>query len=174
MGGVEDGVGDYEARDRCTADDVRVDDFVYIFGLDASIPDCFGVDHYGWSEFTLVEAAGFIGADVFYSALCQLGFEEALQFALPGGVAAAARMAWFALVHANEDVFVELRHGYKFNSWVFLVSWRRTAKNQKTQVHNYSTANLGHPATRRVVLTAAVKLFGRKNREYQERPRWSS
>jgi hypothetical protein len=60
----------------------------------------------------LIEAAGFIGADVFYSALRQLGFEEALEFALAGGVAAAARMAWFALVHADENVFVEFGHGF--------------------------------------------------------------
>jgi len=144
VGGIEDGVGDYEARDWFAADDVCVDDFVYILGLDASIPDCFGVNHYSWSEFALVEAAGFIGADVFYSTLRQLGFEEALQFALRGGVATAAGMARFALIHADEDVFVELRHGYKFNSWVFLVSWRTTAKNQKIQVHN-SNCEPGDP-----------------------------
>jgi hypothetical protein len=141
VGGVEDGVGDYEASYRFAADDVCLDDFVHISGLDASIPDCFGVNHYGWSQFALVEAAGFVGANVFYSPLRQLGFEEALQFALPGGVAAATRMAWFALIHANENVFVELRHSYKSNSWVFQVSWRRTGKNQKTQLHN-CTANL--------------------------------
>jgi hypothetical protein len=58
----------------------------------------------------LVEAAGFIGAHVFNATLRQLGFEQALQFALAGGVATAARMTCFALVHADENVLVEFRH----------------------------------------------------------------
>ena len=65
MSGVEYGVGNDEAGYWRAADDVGVDDFVYILGLDASVPDGFGVNHYRWPQFTLVEAAGFIGADVF-------------------------------------------------------------------------------------------------------------
>ena len=49
VSGVEDGVGNDQTRYRCAADDVGVDDFVDVLGLDASIPDCFGVDHYRWS-----------------------------------------------------------------------------------------------------------------------------
>jgi hypothetical protein len=110
VGGVEDGIGDDQARYRCAPDDVRVDDFVYVLGLDASIPHGFGVNHDRGTQFTLVEASGFVGAHVFNATLRQLGFEQALQFALAGGVATAARMACFALVHADKNVFVEFRH----------------------------------------------------------------
>jgi len=75
VSGVEDGVGNDQTRYRCAADDVGVDDFVYVLGLDASIPDCFGVDHDRGAQFTLVEASGFVGAHVFNATLCKLGFE---------------------------------------------------------------------------------------------------
>ena len=65
VSGVEDGVGNDQTGHRCAADDVGVDDFVHILGLDASIPDGFGVNHHRWSQFTLIEATGFIGAHVF-------------------------------------------------------------------------------------------------------------
>ena len=75
VSGVEDGVGNDQTGYGCAADDVRVDDFVYVLGLDASIPDGFRVDHHRWSEFTLVEASGFIGPRIFHSTLRQLAFE---------------------------------------------------------------------------------------------------
>src|ERR1700692_924871 len=75
VSGVEYGVGNDQARYGRAANDVGVDDFVHVLGLDASIPDCFGVNHHRWSQFTLVEASGFIGAHVFNSTLRQLGFE---------------------------------------------------------------------------------------------------
>jgi hypothetical protein len=111
VGGIEDGVGNNEAGYRGAADDVGFDDFVDVVGLDATVPDGFGVNDDRGAQLTLIEAAGFIGADVFYAALGQLGFEQALELALAGGVAATARMAWFALVHADENVLVEFRHG---------------------------------------------------------------
>jgi hypothetical protein len=110
VSGVEDGVGNDQTRYRRAADDVGVDDFVDVLGLNASIPDCFGVNHDCWAQFTLVEAAGFVGAHIFNATLSQLSFEQALQFALAGGVAATARVACFALVHADENVLVEFRH----------------------------------------------------------------
>ena len=65
VSGVEYGVGNDQARYGRAANDVGVDDFVHVLGLDASVPDCFGVNNYCWSQFTLVQAAGFIGAHVF-------------------------------------------------------------------------------------------------------------
>jgi len=117
VSGVEDGVGNDQTRYRCAADDVGIDDFVDVLGFDASIPDCLRVDHHSGAQFTLVEAAGFVGAHVFNATLRQFAFEQALQFALAGGIATAARMACFALVHADENVFVELRHSCKSNAW---------------------------------------------------------
>jgi hypothetical protein len=78
VSGVEDGVGNDEARYRCAADDVGVDDFVDVLGLDAAIPHGFGVHHYRGTQFTLVEASGFVGAHVFNTTLSKLGFEQAL------------------------------------------------------------------------------------------------
>ena len=110
MGGVQDGVGNDEALDRPAVHDVGFDDFVDVFGLDASVPDCFGVDDHRRAQFALIEATGFVGADILQSALRQLGLEEALQFALAGGIAASARVACFALIHADKNVLVEFGH----------------------------------------------------------------
>jgi hypothetical protein len=75
VSGVEDGVGNDQARYGCATDDVGVDDFVDILGLNAPVPDSFWVDHDRGTQFTLVEAAGFIGSHVFNATLSQLGFE---------------------------------------------------------------------------------------------------
>ena len=78
MSGVEDGVGNDQTRYRCATDDVGVNNFVDVLGLDAAIPDGFGVDHDRGAQFTLVEASGFVGAHVFNTTLGQLGFEQPL------------------------------------------------------------------------------------------------
>ena len=109
-GGVQNFVGDHQPLHRLPAQDVRVDNFVNVFGLDASVPDRFRINHHSWAQFALIQATGFIGADVFDSALGQLGFEQALQFALAGGIATAARVACFALIHADKNMFGEFGH----------------------------------------------------------------
>jgi hypothetical protein len=110
MRGVQDGVGDYQARYRLSADDVRLDDFVHIFGLNASVPDCFGVHHHCGAQLTLVQATGFVGPNIFYTALRQLGFEKPLQLTLPGRIATPTWVPFFALIHANKNMFVEFGH----------------------------------------------------------------
>jgi hypothetical protein len=108
--GIQDGIWNLETSYRLAVDDVRFDYFIHVFGADASVPNGFGINDYGWAEFALIEASGFIGADVLDTALGELGFEQALQFALAGGIAAAAQMAGLALIHAYENMFVELWH----------------------------------------------------------------
>jgi len=110
VGGVQDGVGNDEPLDGPSVHDVRVDDFVHVFWFNASVPDRFRVDHHCWTQFALIEAAGFVGADIFQAALRQLGFEKALQFALAGGITAWARVAFSALIHAYKNVLVEFGH----------------------------------------------------------------
>jgi hypothetical protein len=110
VGGIQDGVGNDEALDRPASYDVRFDDFVHVFGLDASVPDCIRVNHDRRAQLALIQATGFVGADAFQSALRQLGLEEALQFALACWIATAARVAFFPLVEADENMFVEFGH----------------------------------------------------------------
>jgi hypothetical protein len=110
VSGVQNLIGDEQPPHRLATDNVRFDDFVHIFGLHAAIPDGFGVNDDGGAEFALIEAAGFVGAHHLDAALGELGFEEALEFALAGGIAAGARMAWFALVHTNKNMLFKLGH----------------------------------------------------------------
>jgi hypothetical protein len=58
----------------------------------------------------LIQASGFVRAHQRYSALGQFCFEKSLQLALARGIATAARMPYFALIHANENVLFELWH----------------------------------------------------------------
>jgi hypothetical protein len=111
VGSVQDGVGNDQALNRLPADDVRLDDFVHVFRLNASIPDRFRVNDHSWPQFALIQATGFVGADIFNSELRQLGLEQALEFALTGGIATAARVALFPLIHADKNMFVEFGHG---------------------------------------------------------------
>jgi hypothetical protein len=110
VGGIQDGVGNDEALDRAAAYDVRFDNFVDVFRFDASVPDCLGVNHDRRAQLALIQATGFVGADIFQSALRQFGLEEALQFALACWIATAARVAFFPLIHANKNVLVEFGH----------------------------------------------------------------
>jgi hypothetical protein len=111
MSGIQDGIGNQEARHRLTADDMRFNDFIHIFGMNASIPDGFRIDNDRGTEFALIEASRLIGTNVFDAARGQFSFEQALQLALTRGVAASARVARLTLIHTNENMSVEFWHG---------------------------------------------------------------
>src|SRR5262249_60182607 len=111
--GVQNFVRDAQAFDGQVVHDVRLDDFVDVRGLNAAVEYALGIDRDSRSELALVEAAGLVGATQFDAPLVVLNLEQALQFAATGRIAAAARVAGFALVHANEDVLGEFRHGGK-------------------------------------------------------------
>ena len=56
-GSVQAIVGQHQALDRFTADDVGVDDFIDV-GLDkVSIPNGIGIDNEVWAVFALIETA---------------------------------------------------------------------------------------------------------------------
>jgi hypothetical protein len=110
MRGVQNGVGNDEARHWLATYDVGLNDFVHIFRLNASVPDGFGIDHHGGTQFTLVQASRFVGANILKASLSQLGFEKALQLALPGRIATTPRVPGLALIHANKNMFVEFGH----------------------------------------------------------------
>jgi hypothetical protein len=110
MSGIQNLIGDEQSLHWLATDNMRLDDFVHIFRLDVSVPDRFGINHHRGAKFALVEAAGFVGAHQLDAALGQLGFEEALQLALAGGVAAAAGVAGFSLVHADKNMLFKFWH----------------------------------------------------------------
>ena len=109
---VQARVGDTQALDWLSADDVGFDNFIHIGFGDVAVPDCVGVDDNIGPVFALIEAAGLVGShSALQAALRQLLLEQLLQLGLGGGIAAASGMACWALVSAHEDMFVEFRHG---------------------------------------------------------------
>ena len=114
--GVQAGIRQAKALDGLAAEDVRLDNLLDIGFGDVTVPDGVGVDHDGGAVLALIEAAGLIGPHTnscpgpLEPALGEFLFEEFLQSGFGGGVAASPRMAWRALVSADEDVFVEFWH----------------------------------------------------------------
>jgi hypothetical protein len=88
-----------------------VDDFIYIGGGNASIPDRIRVNHDVGSMLTLVEAAGLIRPHlVFQPALCQLLLKNPLQLAFAAWIAATPWMSLRPLIDADKDMLLKLRH----------------------------------------------------------------
>lgn len=113
-GSVQALVGKDEALDGFSVHDVRFDDLVDVVGSDAAVPDLVWIDNHGWAVLTLIQASGHVGTDaLFESAQSKFLLEEILELGLARGIAAAARMARFALVAADEKVPLEL--GHEFN-----------------------------------------------------------
>jgi hypothetical protein len=111
-GGVETGVGDPEALDGLVSDNVGLDDFCDISQSHVAVPHGFGIDHDGGTVLALVEASGLVGTDCCLNASeRKQALEFAMQVSAGGGVTATARMAFSALIAADEDVLFELWHG---------------------------------------------------------------
>jgi hypothetical protein len=62
--GVEAGVRETEALDGTVVDEVLGDDLIDVASMNVAVPDGLGIDDDYWAVFALVEASGFIGADV--------------------------------------------------------------------------------------------------------------
>src|SRR5688572_17899940 len=73
-------VRDAELFDHAAVDDRFFDDPRYVSEFHAAVPNRLGVDHDGWAELALIEAAGRVGSDQgLESALFNLLFERLLQ-----------------------------------------------------------------------------------------------
>ena len=108
---IDAAVGQAKVLNRTIALDVRRNDLGYVGSLYVSVPDGIGINHHCRTVFTLVEAAGLVGADaVFQSAKRQLSLEGLLELSCTGRVAASASMSRRALVAAYEYVFCEVSH----------------------------------------------------------------
>jgi hypothetical protein len=133
--GVQHFIGNAQALDRTVIHNVRLNDFVDVFRTNAAVPDLIRINYNRRAEFALIEASGLIGANEFHAALRKLRFEQALQFALSGGIAASARMALFALIHADENVFCQLRHRFAATLTIPGGEWKhkfaQTGENHK-------------------------------------------
>ena len=62
--GVDAGVGKAESLDGTVVEEVFGDDLFDVADADVAVPDGFGIDDDDRTVFTLVEAAGFVGANV--------------------------------------------------------------------------------------------------------------
>jgi hypothetical protein len=106
--GVEARVGEAEALDGTIVEEVFGDDLVDVAGMDVAVPDGFGIDDDDGAVLALVEAAGFVGADV----VLESGFldgvlERCFKLFAALGKAAGTCGGFVALVGADEDVVVE-------------------------------------------------------------------
>jgi hypothetical protein len=109
--GVEAGVGQAQALNGAAVEKMLGDDLLDVFDVDEAVPDRLGIDDHDWAVFALVEAAGFVGADVMFEAdILDRVFEGGFELFTAGKKAAWTGGAFVALVGADEDVVVKFRH----------------------------------------------------------------
>ena len=124
---VEAGVGEAQALDRATRDEVLVDDFRGVFRLDVAVPDGFGVDDDHGAVFALVEAAGLVDADFAFE---PCGAAELLKLDEEvSGAVGGAGDAWGtggAGILADKYVPFKLRQSVN----PFHVKWYRVSRNE--------------------------------------------
>jgi hypothetical protein len=106
--GVEARVGEAEALDGTIVEEVFGNDLVDVAGVDVAVPDRFGIDDDDGAVLALVEAAGFVRADV----VLEAGFldgvlESCFKLFASLGKATGTGGGFVALVGADEDVVVE-------------------------------------------------------------------
>ncbi len=110
-GRVQAFIRNQQAFYRTSSDDVAIDDLADVGGGDASVPDGFRINDYGWPVLALIEASGLVGTDgPLNSPLGKFLLKEFLEARLSFRIAAAARVLGRALVAADEDMLFELGH----------------------------------------------------------------
>ena len=109
-GGVEAIVGDDEALDGASGDQVLTDDFRHVVDGDAAVPDGFRVDDDGGAVLALVETSSLVGADGAGKAgAADCVLEGGVELAFAVGGAGGAGAAGFAEISADEDVAFKFR-----------------------------------------------------------------
>ena len=99
-----------QALDNLAANQMRVDDFIDILGIDVGVPDTLGVDHQHGAFFAAVETTGLVDANL--ALAVQIELLEAFFGMLLRYFSAAIMAAWpaiFALIHAKKYVFLEIQ-----------------------------------------------------------------
>jgi len=113
-------IGQLQPFYRPAMQQVLVHDLLHILHVNESVPDGIRVHHYNRSMLALVQTPQFIGPHLaLQPCLLHRIFEGRFQLlaALPG--AASTRGAFIALVGADEDVMLELRHFLRLLTWTF-------------------------------------------------------
>lgn len=114
--GVEAGVGQLQALDGTTVEDVFIDDLIDVFKLDEAVPDRLGIDGNDGTVFALVEASGLVGTDMMLEARLFEGvLEGVFELFAALGPAAWAWSGLVTLVGTDEDVVIELWHSVGFS-----------------------------------------------------------
>ena len=106
--GIEAGIGEAEALDGAVVEEVLGDDLVDVFEVDEAVPDGLGIDDDDGAVLALVEATGFVGADV----VLEAGFFDSvlegwLELLAAAGKATGTGGGFVTLVGTDEDVVVE-------------------------------------------------------------------
>lgn len=100
-----------QARDWDTVDQMRFDNFGDIGSRDAAIPNRSGIHDERRAMFALIQAAGFVRANVaFQPARREFLLELQLQLPQARRVTAPAWIFGRPLIRTDEDVMVEIRH----------------------------------------------------------------
>lgn len=104
-------MGHQESFDKFPLHDVELHDFLHVcLGGDA-IPDAFGIDHHARSLRTIVQTAGFVGADdPFQVQSFRLLLETGMQRFRAELGTAAPRVIGFPFVGTDENVSLVTRH----------------------------------------------------------------
>jgi hypothetical protein len=90
---------------------MRLDYFIDIFCSNPAVPNPVWIYNDIRSMFALVKAAGFVGPDFVLEAACrEFLLENPLQFACSARIATSSGMAGRALINADEDMLLKLRH----------------------------------------------------------------
>jgi hypothetical protein len=108
---VDAGVGQTEAIDGTTVEEVLVDDLFGVVGVGETVPDGFGIDDEDGAVLALIEASGLVDADAMLEAGGFDGvLEGATDFLAVFGGATGAGGGFVALVQADKEVVLEDRH----------------------------------------------------------------
>src|SRR4051794_23499595 len=76
-----------------------------------AVPDGIGINDHVWPVLALIKTSGFVGANYPVQLVFrQLLLQSLLQFAFPSWIAASPRVAGFARVGTNKDMFAEFWH----------------------------------------------------------------
>ena len=106
----------HEPLDGSPTEQVARDDLGHVGRLHESVPDLLGINDYGYTVFTLIQATGLVRTNPAAGVVpFQLGLERLANGVTTAARAAAAWMAGWALVTADEDVSFELRHALARN-----------------------------------------------------------
>jgi hypothetical protein len=108
---VDAGFSQTEALDGSTLAEMLLDYLLDVPRMDVAVPDGLRIDDDDWTVLALVEAAGFVGANLkFEASILDRVLEGGFELFGPLGEAAGSRGSFVAFVRADEDVVFKKWH----------------------------------------------------------------